>query len=291
MTVCFSRLPCIVHTVPAWKKRSAAVAGRCVCLHPVWPESSDVEYWTRPDWLTAGPAVCSHWQLYQLHLLNYSVHPRSIPKLCQQMLHSTLLPVIRLLRWESPNLIRKGTWPSLVLTFPLLVSLPCLASSLRLSSPVLSLTPRWLLSSRAKWLPRRLLRHWRSLALPFLAVMGTLPLWLLFLQGSGKKAPPAAQLMRVKQPGSHSAVKREKRFSTSSFPLSANRELQKLRALAGTLPLEKRSNQSECHLSTFPSDLSSSRCKMQDNQYIKLHVWPIWMKGIILTIHSPGGSL
>ncbi|XP_040055585.1 uncharacterized protein LOC120832938 [Gasterosteus aculeatus] len=51
--------------------------------------------------------------------------------------------------------------------------------------------------------------------------------------GSNKKVPPAAQVMRVKQPGSHSATKREKRFSTSSFPLSANRELQKLPALAG----------------------------------------------------------
>lgn len=231
------------------EKGNTAVAGRCVCLHPVWPESSDVQYWTRPDWLTAGPAVCSHWQLYQLHQLNYSVHPRSIPKLCQRMLHSTPLPMIRLLCWESPDLIRKGTWPSLVLTSPLNSSSPCLAlpflaSPLLLSSPVLSLTPHWLLSSRAKWLPRRPLRCWRSLALPFLAVTGTLPLWLSFLQGSGKKAPPAAQLMRVKQPGSHSAVKREKRFSTSSFPLSANRELQKLRALAGTLPSEERSNQS-----------------------------------------------
>ncbi|CAI5696356.1 unnamed protein product [Oreochromis niloticus] len=50
--------------------------------------------------------------------------------------------------------------------------------------------------------------------------------------GSNKKVPPATQLMRVKQPGSQSAVKREKRFSTSSFPLSANRELQKLPELA-----------------------------------------------------------
>lgn len=56
------------------------------------------------------------------------------------------------------------------------------------------------------------------------------------LQGSGKTGPPATQLMRAKQPGSHSAVKREKRLSTSSFPLSANRELQKLLALAGTPP-------------------------------------------------------
>ncbi|XP_038585550.1 serine/threonine-protein phosphatase 2A 56 kDa regulatory subunit delta isoform-like [Micropterus salmoides] len=51
--------------------------------------------------------------------------------------------------------------------------------------------------------------------------------------GSNKKVPPATQLMRVKQPVSHSAVKREKRFSTSSFPLSAKRELQKLPELAG----------------------------------------------------------
>lgn len=64
-------------------------------------------------------------------------------------------------------------------------------------------------------------------------VTGALPLRLLFLQGSNKKVPPATQVMRVKQPGSHSAMKREKRFSTSSFPLSANRELQKLPALAG----------------------------------------------------------
>ncbi|XP_043998413.1 serine/threonine-protein phosphatase 2A 56 kDa regulatory subunit gamma isoform isoform X2 [Gambusia affinis] len=58
-------------------------------------------------------------------------------------------------------------------------------------------------------------------------------------EGSGKKAPPAAQLLRVKQVGSHSAVKREKRFSTSSFPLSANRELQKLPALADVAPAEQ----------------------------------------------------
>ncbi|XP_074548883.1 serine/threonine-protein phosphatase 2A 56 kDa regulatory subunit gamma isoform isoform X2 [Halichoeres trimaculatus] len=57
--------------------------------------------------------------------------------------------------------------------------------------------------------------------------------------GSNKKVPPATHLMRVKQPGSHSAVKREKRFSTSSFPLSANRELHKLSALADVAPAEQ----------------------------------------------------
>nr|XP_043903068.1 serine/threonine-protein phosphatase 2A 56 kDa regulatory subunit delta isoform-like [Solea senegalensis] len=50
-------------------------------------------------------------------------------------------------------------------------------------------------------------------------------------KGSSKKVPPATQLMRVKPPGSHSATRKEKRFSTSSFPLSTNRELQKLPAL------------------------------------------------------------
>ncbi|KAG7224171.1 hypothetical protein INR49_019906, partial [Caranx melampygus] len=67
--------------------------------------------------------------------------------------------------------------------------------------------------------------------------------------GSNKKVPPAIQLMRVKQPGSHSAMKREKRFSTSSFPLSANRELQKLPALAGMPPsLHSISVSSSCFL-------------------------------------------
>ncbi|XP_039642263.1 serine/threonine-protein phosphatase 2A 56 kDa regulatory subunit delta isoform-like isoform X4 [Perca fluviatilis] len=55
--------------------------------------------------------------------------------------------------------------------------------------------------------------------------------------GSNKKVPPATQVMRVKQPGSHSAAKREKRFSTSFFPLSVNRELQKLLTLAGPSPI------------------------------------------------------
>lgn len=64
----------------------------------------------------------------------------------------------------------------------------------------------------------------------------TITFFFFPLQGSSKTGPPATQLMRVKQPGSHSAVKREKRLSTSTFPLSANRELQKLLALAGTPP-------------------------------------------------------
>ncbi|XP_061157017.1 serine/threonine-protein phosphatase 2A 56 kDa regulatory subunit delta isoform-like [Syngnathus typhle] len=50
---------------------------------------------------------------------------------------------------------------------------------------------------------------------------------------SNKKVPPTTQLMRIKQPGSHTAVRREKRFSSSCFALSTNRELHKLDALAG----------------------------------------------------------
>ncbi|MEQ2165779.1 hypothetical protein GOODEAATRI_020754 [Goodea atripinnis] len=83
--------------------------------------------------------------------------------------------------------------------------------------------------------------------------------------GSGKKVPPTAQLLRVKQPGSHSAVKREKRFSTSSFPLSANRELQKLSALAGMFSLMCSLSKMCCgvsfskfHFSTFASSVLPS---------------------------------
>ncbi|KAK0153368.1 Serine/threonine-protein phosphatase 2A regulatory subunit delta isoform [Merluccius polli] len=52
-------------------------------------------------------------------------------------------------------------------------------------------------------------------------------------EGSNKKQPPATQVMRVKQPGSHSAAKKEKRYSSSCFHLSTNRELQKLPPLSG----------------------------------------------------------
>uniref|UniRef100_A0A3B4GX66 Protein phosphatase 2 regulatory subunit B'gamma n=1 Tax=Pundamilia nyererei TaxID=303518 RepID=A0A3B4GX66_9CICH len=61
----------------------------------------------------------------------------------------------------------------------------------------------------------------------------------IHVSGSNKTVPPATQLMRVKQPGSQSAVKREKRFSTSFFPLSANRELHKLPELADVAPAEQ----------------------------------------------------
>lgn len=50
-----------------------------------------------------------------------------------------------------------------LLSTPRLLALPFLASPLLLYSPVLSLTPHWLLSLWAKWLPRRLLRRWRSI--------------------------------------------------------------------------------------------------------------------------------
>lgn len=112
-----------------------------------------------------------------------------------------------------------------VLSCPLLSS-PCSSPFLSMSSILtLEYSDSCAISFRA------------GTTLPYPApVTGALPLQLLFLQGSNKKVPPATQLMRVKQPGSHSAVKREKRFSTSLFPLSANRELHKLHALAGMPP-------------------------------------------------------
>lgn len=129
--------------------------------------------------------------------------------------------------------------------------------------------------------------------MPYLApVTGALPLRLLFLQGSNKKVPPATQLMRVKQPGSHSAMKREKRFSTSSFPLSANREIQKLPALAGmpssmySISIRQYHSFSSCCLqmqlhyifllcnnSHMHKGLLFS-WKMLDDLYLRLHVWP-----------------
>uniref|UniRef100_A0A8D3DUL6 Serine/threonine protein phosphatase 2A regulatory subunit n=1 Tax=Scophthalmus maximus TaxID=52904 RepID=A0A8D3DUL6_SCOMX len=112
------------------------------------------------------------------------------------------------------------------------------------SSPLLScplpLLSTHLLSSHILFLSSPLLSC--PLPLPLLSCPlppPPLPLRLLFLQGSNKKVPPATQLMRVKQPGSHSAAKKEKRFSTSSFPLTTNRELQKLPALADVAPAEQ----------------------------------------------------
>lgn len=56
-------------------------------------------------------------------ILSSGIHPKP----CQQIQHSALLTVIGLPRWESLDLIRKGTWPS----------------NYKLSS-----APRWHLSTR-----------------------------------------------------------------------------------------------------------------------------------------------
>lgn len=59
----------------------------------------------------------------------------------------------------------------------------------------------------------------------------------LFRQGSNRKAsnsvPPTTQLLKGKQPGSQTPVKKDKRQSSSRFSLSNNRELQKLPAFKG----------------------------------------------------------
>lgn len=102
--------------------------------------------WKRPDWLTAGPAVCSHWQLYLLHLCSIILSAEVHPELCQQTQYSTPPTVIRLLHWESPDLIRKGTWPLTTTPSPLLLSFRLLSSPLA-SSCLLLWTPQWHLNN------------------------------------------------------------------------------------------------------------------------------------------------
>ncbi|XP_076023871.1 protein phosphatase 2, regulatory subunit B', gamma b isoform X2 [Genypterus blacodes] len=57
-------------------------------------------------------------------------------------------------------------------------------------------------------------------------------------EGSNRKSsnslPPTTQLLKGKQPGSQTPVKKDKRQSSSRFSLSNNRELQKLPAFKGT---------------------------------------------------------
>lgn len=61
--------------------------------------------------------------------------------------------------------------------------------------------------------------------------------FLLFQQSANRKAsnsiPPTTQLLKGKQPGSQTPVKKDKRQSSSRFSLSNNRELQKLPAFKG----------------------------------------------------------
>lgn len=72
--------------------------------------------------------------------------------------------------------------------------------------------------------------------------------FLLFQQSTNRKAsssvPPTTQLLRGKQPGSQTPVKKDKRQSSSRFSLSNNRELQKLPAFKGTYWYN------DCHLIT-----------------------------------------
>ncbi|XP_051500313.1 serine/threonine-protein phosphatase 2A 56 kDa regulatory subunit gamma isoform isoform X2 [Myxocyprinus asiaticus] len=60
------------------------------------------------------------------------------------------------------------------------------------------------------------------------------------LEGSNKNSvPPTTQLLKGKQSGSQSAVKKDKRQSSSRFSLSNNRELQKLPAFKDVPPAEQ----------------------------------------------------
>ncbi|XP_022622171.1 serine/threonine-protein phosphatase 2A 56 kDa regulatory subunit gamma isoform-like isoform X2 [Seriola dumerili] len=62
-------------------------------------------------------------------------------------------------------------------------------------------------------------------------------------ESSNRKAsnsvPPTTQLLKGKQPGSQTAVKKDKRQSSSRFSLSNNRELQKLPAFKDVPPAEQ----------------------------------------------------
>uniref|UniRef100_A0A669AZS6 Serine/threonine protein phosphatase 2A regulatory subunit n=1 Tax=Oreochromis niloticus TaxID=8128 RepID=A0A669AZS6_ORENI len=67
--------------------------------------------------------------------------------------------------------------------------------------------------------------------------------FLLFQQSSNRKAnnsvPPTTQLLKGKQAGSQTPVKKDKRQSSSRFSLSNNRELQKLPAFKDVPPAEQ----------------------------------------------------
>ncbi|KAL0969612.1 hypothetical protein UPYG_G00229820 [Umbra pygmaea] len=66
-------------------------------------------------------------------------------------------------------------------------------------------------------------------------------------EGSNKKTvqPPTVQMMRVK-PGSNSGVKRERRISASVFPISVNRELNKMPPLKGTPEMYMYTDKPHC---------------------------------------------
>ncbi|XP_036942456.1 protein phosphatase 2, regulatory subunit B', gamma b isoform X2 [Acanthopagrus latus] len=56
---------------------------------------------------------------------------------------------------------------------------------------------------------------------------------------TGNSVPPTTQLLKGKQPGSQTPVKKDKRQSSSRFSLSNNRELQKLPAFKDVPPAEQ----------------------------------------------------
>uniref|UniRef100_A0A671YMG3 Serine/threonine protein phosphatase 2A regulatory subunit n=1 Tax=Sparus aurata TaxID=8175 RepID=A0A671YMG3_SPAAU len=74
-------------------------------------------------------------------------------------------------------------------------------------------------------------------------VVTNVGVFLLFQQSSNRKTgnsvPPTTQLLKGKQPGSQTPVKKDKRQSSSRFSLSNNRELQKLPAFKDVPPAEQ----------------------------------------------------
>lgn len=109
------------------------------CPHHVWPTSVMLRIEIGRDlidWLL-GLLFVPIDSFISSYLCSIILSTEVHHKLCQQMQYSTPPTVIRLLHWESPDLIRKGTWPLTTTPSPLLPSF-CLLSSRLLLSPLVS---------------------------------------------------------------------------------------------------------------------------------------------------------
>lgn len=173
----FPRLACAVYTCLAPGGVPTSRSGCYVCLSPYMTWIRDVSS-IGPDlidWLLLLLFVPIDSFISSIHsiILSAEVHPKTLSADAAQ--YTAVCDRVALLRTTrsdsegnlnpscphlSSGLLRSPSFP---LTSP---SLPLL-TALILSSRLPSLAPRWLLSSRAKWLPCRFLRCQHFLALPF----------------------------------------------------------------------------------------------------------------------------
>lgn len=298
----FSFLDGLALSILVWPPgvyQPAAVAVMFVCHH-TWPGSAMCLVLDQ-TWLTDCCSCC----LFPLTALSAPstqlfCPPRSIPKLCQRMLHSTPPSVIGLLCWEPPDLIRKGIWTPLVLScphlssgllrspsFPLTSPSMPLLTALILSSRLPSLAPRWLLSSRAKWLPCRFLRCRHFLALPFPSNVNPFLCDSCFFFC---RAPPRKHLPLHSWWGwsSRGPTRPRRGRRGSALPLSLSVQTENCRSClrwkVRNPPWEKEQSVVSliaAHLH-FPTASITHRAQRlpgvtPNNWYRKLHVWPIWM--------------